>query len=90
MLIFYKFIDDVVIALTVSGVVKVWFLTGNETRSSEPIYEEESKPIRCLNSLRLTCCAFNQRTILIVCAKFWQVNIKYKYSTKIKNNFDLI
>lgn len=56
-----------------SGIVKVWALSGNETKSSEPIYEDESKPIRCLNAIKLTCCAYNQRTVLIVCAKYWQV-----------------
>lgn len=59
--------------LSITGVVKIWTLTGNETRASEPIYENESKPIRCLNALKLTCCAYNQRTVLIVCAKYWQV-----------------
>lgn len=67
--------DDVVIGLSISGVVKVWTLTGNETRSSEPIYEDESKPVRCLNALKLTCCIYNLRTVLIVCTKYWQVNI---------------
>ena len=35
--------------------------------------EDESKQIRCLNAQTLTCCPFNQRTVLIVCAKYWQV-----------------
>nr|XP_018905616.1 PREDICTED: WD repeat-containing protein 7 isoform X1 [Bemisia tabaci] len=65
--------DDVVLALTTTGVVKVWTLTGNETKTSESIYENESKPIRCLNALTMTCCAQNQRTVLIVCSKYWQI-----------------
>ncbi|KAI1280913.1 WD repeat-containing protein 7 [Halotydeus destructor] len=65
--------EDMVVALSITGIVKTWTLSGNETRSSEPIYETESKPIRCLNPLKLTCCAFSQRTVLIVCTKFWQV-----------------
>jgi WD40 repeat protein len=51
----------------------VWTLTGHETRSTEPIYEDESKPIRCLNALKLTCCIYNQRTVLVVCTKYWQI-----------------
>ena len=65
--------DDVVIGLSVSGVVKVWTLAGNESRSSEPIYENESKPIRCLNPVKLVCCSFNLRTVLVVCGKCWQI-----------------
>jgi len=65
--------EDVVVGLTISGVVKVWTLSGNETRSSEPIYENESKQIRCLNALNMICCPFNPRTILVVCSKYWQI-----------------
>ena len=65
--------EDVVIGVSIAGVVKVWTLTGHEVRSSEPIYEDESKPIRCLNAIRMTCCLYNQRTVLVVCTKYWQV-----------------
>lgn len=65
--------EDVVVGLSISGVVKVWTLSGNESRSSEPIYENESKQIRCLKALNMICCKFNPRTILVICAKFWHV-----------------
>ncbi|XP_076337758.1 WD repeat-containing protein Rbcn-3B isoform X2 [Tachypleus tridentatus] len=65
--------DDVVVALSASGTVKVWTLSGIEVKISEPVFEDESKPIRCLNALKLTCCAYNQRTVLIVCTKYWQI-----------------
>ena len=42
-------------------------------QSSQPIYEDEAKQIRCLNAQTLKCCAYNQRTVLIVCSKYWQV-----------------
>lgn len=29
--------------------------------------------IRCLNAITLSCCSQNQRTVLIVCAKYWQI-----------------
>lgn len=29
--------------------------------------------IRCLNAISMKCCAKNQRTVLIVCAKYWQI-----------------
>ncbi|XP_055913276.1 WD repeat-containing protein 7 [Eupeodes corollae] len=65
--------DDVVLAITTTGTVKVWTLIGNENKYSEPIYENESKEIRCLNAITLNCCATNQRTVLIVCTKYWQI-----------------
>ncbi|KAK9306438.1 hypothetical protein QLX08_002939 [Tetragonisca angustula] len=65
--------DDVVLALTTTGTVKVWTLLGHENRNSEPLYEHESKQIRCLNALAMTCCPYNQRTVLIVCSKHWQI-----------------
>ncbi|XP_046416205.1 WD repeat-containing protein 7 isoform X10 [Neodiprion pinetum] len=65
--------NDVVLALTTTGTVKVWTLLGHENRHSEPLYEHESKQIRCLNALAMTCCPYNQRTVLIVCSKYWQI-----------------
>ncbi|XP_075211701.1 WD repeat-containing protein Rbcn-3B isoform X3 [Lycorma delicatula] len=65
--------DDVVLALTTTGTVKVWTLSGSETKASEPFFEHESKQIRCLNALCMCCCAQNQRTVLIVCSKYWQI-----------------
>jgi len=64
--------DDVVLALTISGTVKVWTLNGQEDKSSQ-ILENESKQIRCLNALSLTCCVYNMRTVLIVCNTYWNV-----------------
>lgn len=67
------FSDDVVLALTTTGTVKVWTLNGSETKFSDPLFEDESKQIKCLNAITLTCCSQNQRTVLIVCSKYWQV-----------------
>ncbi|XP_053212301.1 WD repeat-containing protein 7-like isoform X2 [Panonychus citri] len=72
--------QDNVIGLTVSGFVKVWILTGNESRSSEPIYEQEFKQIKPLNALKLTCNTYNQSTVLVVCAKYWQIYDAHDFS----------
>jgi hypothetical protein len=63
----------VVLGLTTTGMVKMWPLPAGMGKGSEPLYETESKQIRCLNAISMSCCAYNQRTVLIVCAKFWQV-----------------
>nr|CAH7717856.1 unnamed protein product [Callosobruchus chinensis] len=65
--------DDVVLALTTTGMVKVWTLLGHENKHLEPIYENESKQIRTLNAVCLQCCSYNQRTVLVVCTKYWQI-----------------
>lgn len=57
--------DDVVLAITTTGTVKVWTLLGNENKYSDPIYENESKQVRTLpllclipSSLPLDFCRF--------------------------------
>ncbi|XP_065202818.1 WD repeat-containing protein 7 isoform X3 [Planococcus citri] len=61
--------EDVVLGLTVQGTVKVWTLES----LNEPIYENESKIIRCLNAISMVCCNQHQRTVIIVCSKYWQI-----------------
>ena len=39
-------VDDVVLALTITGTVKVWTLTGQEEKLTDPVLENESKQIR--------------------------------------------
>ncbi len=71
--------DDVVLALTTTGTVKVWTLNGDEfidgaqQQKREPLYENESKQIRCLNAISMTCCVYNMRTVLVVCATYWNI-----------------
>lgn len=67
-------LDDVVLGLTTSGVVKVWTVGQQDLNSGvEPVFEHESKQIRCLNAISMTCCLYNQRTVIIVSPKYWQV-----------------
>uniref|UniRef100_A0A0K8T9A7 WD repeat-containing protein 7 n=1 Tax=Lygus hesperus TaxID=30085 RepID=A0A0K8T9A7_LYGHE len=68
--------DDVVLALTTTGTVKVWTLSAREIvnyKPTDPILENESKVIKCRNALAMSCCSQNQRTVLIVTAKYWQI-----------------
>lgn len=80
--------DDVILAISNSGAVKVWTLTGNESKT-KAVYEDESKQIRCLNAETLACCPFNQRTVLIVCSKYWQVyNFEQVYGRTVQGVYD--
>uniref|UniRef100_A0A8C0MQN7 WD repeat domain 7 n=2 Tax=Canis lupus familiaris TaxID=9615 RepID=A0A8C0MQN7_CANLF len=42
-------------------------------QDTEPIFEEESKPIYCQNCQSISFCAFTQRSLLVVCSKYWRV-----------------
>ena len=67
-------LDDVVLGLTTSGVVKVWTIGAQDLNNlSEPLLEHESKQIRCLNATSMTCCLYNQRTVIIVTPRKWEV-----------------
>ncbi|XP_046440938.1 WD repeat-containing protein 7-like isoform X2 [Daphnia pulex] len=66
--------DDVVLGLTTSGVVKVWTVGAQDLNNlGEPVLEHESKQIRCLSATSMTCCLYNQRTVIIVSPKYWQI-----------------
>lgn len=64
-----------VLGLTTTGMVKVWTLSAQDLThpSGDAILEHESKQIRCLNASSMTCCLYNQRTVIIVNPKTWQV-----------------
>ncbi|XP_077561851.1 WD repeat-containing protein Rbcn-3B isoform X3 [Haemaphysalis longicornis] len=72
--------EDIVVALSSCGMAKVWNLFPEDLKSSEPLYEMESKTLKCLNALCLACCAYNQRTVLAVTAKFWQIYDAYDFA----------
>lgn len=65
--------EDIVIGLTASGNIKTWILDGSECKSNEPIYERGSSTIDCPNSLKLSSCLFDNKTLLVVCYKYWRV-----------------
>ncbi|UYV71208.1 WDR7 [Cordylochernes scorpioides] len=69
--------DDIVLALSASGLVKVWTLSagvvGAPKNPADSLFENESKPILCHSALKLTCCPYNQRIVLVICSKYWQV-----------------
>ncbi|XP_036890701.1 WD repeat-containing protein 7 isoform X3 [Sturnira hondurensis] len=67
--------EDTVVALSVTGILKVWIVTSDMSgmQDTEPIFEEESKPIYCQNCQSISFCAFTQRSLLVVCSKYWRV-----------------
>nr|XP_037279261.1 LOW QUALITY PROTEIN: WD repeat-containing protein 7-like [Rhipicephalus microplus] len=75
-----KLNDDVVVSVSAGGVAKVWTLSHDDYKSPSPLYESESKILKCLRTLWLACCAYNQRTILVVTANSWQVYDAYDFA----------
>ncbi|XP_063151866.1 WD repeat-containing protein 7 isoform X1 [Candoia aspera] len=67
--------EDTVVAVSVTGILKVWIVTSevSHMQDTEPIFEEESKPIYCQNCQSISFCAFTQRSLLVVCSKYWRV-----------------
>ncbi|XP_041436121.1 WD repeat domain 7 L homeolog isoform X3 [Xenopus laevis] len=67
--------EDTVVAVSVTGILKVWIVTAEVHRmqDTEPVFEEESKPIYCQNCQSISFCAFTQRSLLVVCSKYWRV-----------------
>ncbi|XP_038646492.1 WD repeat-containing protein 7 isoform X5 [Scyliorhinus canicula] len=67
--------EDTVVAVSITGILKVWIITAEISRmqDTEPIFEEESKPIYCLNCQSISFCTFTQRSLLVVCSKYWRV-----------------
>ncbi|XP_072920233.1 WD repeat-containing protein 7 isoform X3 [Hemitrygon akajei] len=67
--------EDTVIGVSVTGILKVWIITAEISRlqDTEPVFEQESKPIYCLNCQSLSFCTYTQRSLLVVCSKYWRV-----------------
>ncbi|KAF2975449.1 hypothetical protein EK904_005038 [Melospiza melodia maxima] len=55
--------------------LEVWIITSEVSRMQDtaPVFEEESKPIYCENCQSISFCAFTQRSLLVVCSKYWRV-----------------
>ncbi|NWJ03483.1 WDR7 protein, partial [Crypturellus undulatus] len=67
--------EDTVVAVSVTGILKVWIITSEVSRMQDttPVFEEESKPIYCQNCQSISFCAFTQQSLLVVCSKYWRV-----------------
>ncbi|XP_060791364.1 WD repeat-containing protein 7 isoform X2 [Neoarius graeffei] len=67
--------EDTVVAVSVTGILKVWIITAEVSRMQDldPVFEEESKPIYCQSCQSISFCAFTQLSLLVVCSKYWRV-----------------
>ncbi|KFP07872.1 WD repeat-containing protein 7 [Calypte anna] len=67
--------EDTVVAVSVTGILKVWIITSEVSRMQDtaPVFEKESKPIYCQNCQSISFCTFTQQSLLVVCSKYWRV-----------------
>ncbi|XP_072309175.1 WD repeat-containing protein 7 isoform X2 [Eucyclogobius newberryi] len=67
--------EDTVVAVSVTGILKVWIITAEVSRMQDldPVFEEESKPIHCQSCQSISFCNFTQNSLLVVCSKYWRV-----------------
>uniref|UniRef100_A0A8C5HQJ2 WDR72-like alpha-solenoid domain-containing protein n=1 Tax=Gouania willdenowi TaxID=441366 RepID=A0A8C5HQJ2_GOUWI len=67
--------EDTVVAVSVSGILKVWIITAEVSKMQDldPVFEEESKPIYCQGCQSISFCTFTQSSLLVVCSKYWRV-----------------
>ncbi|XP_078738105.1 WD repeat-containing protein 7-like isoform X1 [Lampetra fluviatilis] len=67
--------EDKVIAVSVSGNLKVWNLKNisNKLQIGEILHEEESKPIHCTDCQDICFCSFTCRSLLLVSTSCWMV-----------------
>ncbi|XP_073727723.1 WD repeat-containing protein 7 isoform X4 [Misgurnus anguillicaudatus] len=67
--------EDTVVAVSVTGILKVWIITADVSRMQDldPVFEDESKPIYCQGCQSISFCTFTQLSLLVVCSKYWRV-----------------
>uniref|UniRef100_A0A7E4VMZ0 WD_REPEATS_REGION domain-containing protein n=1 Tax=Panagrellus redivivus TaxID=6233 RepID=A0A7E4VMZ0_PANRE len=65
---------DVVIGVSISGMIKLWSLRDlNKKDSANVLYEDESKVMAVKNVRAVSCSTLNTRIMLLVSASSWQI-----------------
>uniref|UniRef100_A0A8V5GX07 WDR72-like alpha-solenoid domain-containing protein n=1 Tax=Melopsittacus undulatus TaxID=13146 RepID=A0A8V5GX07_MELUD len=63
---------DTVVAVSVTGILKVWIM-GSEEGRMQDAGEEESKPIHCQQCRSISLCPSAPHSLLVVCSQYWRV-----------------
>lgn len=64
----------VIIGLSINGIVRIWTITGETSRSLDPIYDNDRKELKdCRKSVQIISNPDSMRLILIVCPDHWRV-----------------
>ncbi|XP_027323012.1 WD repeat-containing protein 72 isoform X2 [Anas platyrhynchos] len=67
--------EDSLVAVSITGVLKVWELSSSLTSIQErqDVCEKESKSLDCLNCQAIRFCTYTERLLLVVSSICWQV-----------------
>ncbi|XP_061855413.1 WD repeat-containing protein 72 isoform X2 [Colius striatus] len=67
--------EDSLVAVSVTGVLKVWDLSSslNSIQERQSVCEKESKPLDCVSCQAVRFCTYTERLLLIVSSTCWQV-----------------
>ncbi|XP_014729453.1 PREDICTED: WD repeat-containing protein 72 isoform X4 [Sturnus vulgaris] len=67
--------EDSLVAVSVSGVLKVWDLSSslNSIQEKQNVCEKESKSLDCMNCQAVRFCTYTERLLLVVSSMCWQV-----------------
>lgn len=63
----------VIIGLSIAGIVRIWTITDEASKSLDPIYDNDRKAISCLKSVQIISNPESMRLILVVCPLQWQI-----------------
>ncbi|XP_055649741.1 WD repeat-containing protein 72 [Falco peregrinus] len=67
--------EDSLVAMSVTGVLKVWDLSSslNSIQERQSVCEKESKSLDCINCRAVRFCTYTERLLLVVSSTCWQV-----------------
>ncbi|XP_031979112.1 WD repeat-containing protein 72 isoform X1 [Corvus moneduloides] len=67
--------EDSLVAVSVTGVLKVWDLSSslNSIQERQSVCEKESKSLDCINCQAVRFCTYTERLLLVVSSMCWQV-----------------
>ncbi|KFQ40641.1 WD repeat-containing protein 72, partial [Mesitornis unicolor] len=67
--------EDSLVAVSVTGVLKVWDLSSslNSIQERQSVCEKESKSLNCLRCQAVRFCTYTERLLLVVSSTCWQV-----------------
>ncbi|XP_014436077.2 WD repeat-containing protein 72 [Pelodiscus sinensis] len=67
--------EDSLVAVSVTGDLKVWDLSSSVTSIQErqSVYEQESKPLDCTNCQAIRFCTYTERLLLVVFSDCWKI-----------------
>lgn len=63
----------VIIGLSIKGIVRIWTITDETSKSLDPIYDNDRKALDCPKSVQIISNPESMRLILIVCPQRWEI-----------------